>query len=166
MRVAATAITASSARRSDAPVPPPRIFNKMFKEVKSMHPFGAALQARDVELALALLADDVVFRSPVVFERYHGREAVAMLLTAVSRVFEDFRYEHEIGTSQGREHALVFSARIGNRELDGCDLLHIDEHGLIDDLCVMVRPLSGALALAEAMKAELEAAQREPSTQS
>ena len=123
-----------------------------------MHPFRAAIEARDIEAAVALLAQDVVFRSPIVFKPYHGREAVAPLLLAVSRVFEDFRYEREIGAPDARDHALVFSARIGDRELDGCDFIHTDEHGLIDDFCVMVRPLSGALALAEAMKAQLEAA--------
>ena len=131
-----------------------------------MHPFRTAVEAQDIEAAIALLAEDIVFRSPVVFKPYHGREAVAPLLLAVSRVFEDFRYEREIGAPEARDHALVFNARIGDRELDGCDFLHTNEHGLIDDFCVMVRPLSGALALAEAMKAELEAAQREFSTES
>jgi limonene-1,2-epoxide hydrolase len=123
------------------------------------HPFRDAVEAQDIEAAIALLAEDVVFRSPVVFKPYHGREAVAPLLRAVSRVFEDFRYEREIGAEGASDHALVFSARVGERELDGCDFLHTNEHGLIDDMCVMVRPLSGALALAEAMKAQLEAAQ-------
>ena len=131
-----------------------------------MHPFRTAVEAQDIEAAIALLAEDIVFRSPVVFKPYHGREAVAPLLLAVSRVFEDFRYEREIGAPEARDHALVFNARIGDRELDGCDFLHTNEHGLIDDFCVMVRPLSGAIALAEAMKAELEAAQREFSTES
>jgi hypothetical protein len=125
-----------------------------------MHPFRSAIEAQDIEAALALLAQDVVFRSPVVFKPYRGREAVAPLLLAVSRVFEDFRYECEIGAPDAREHALVFSARVGDRKLDGCDFLHTDEHGLIDDFCVMVRPLSGALALAEAMRAQLEVAER------
>jgi len=131
-----------------------------------MHPFRAAIESRDLDGVLALLAQDVVFRSPIVFEPYHGREAVAPLLLAVSRVFEDFRYEREIGAPDARDHALVFSARIGDRELDGCDFLHANEDGLIDDFCVMVRPLSGALALAEAMKAQLELAQHQPSTNS
>jgi hypothetical protein len=49
----------------------------------------------------------------------------------------------------------MFSARVGDRQLQGCDLLHTGEDGLIDEFTVMVRPLSGALALAEAMKSEL-----------
>jgi SnoaL-like domain len=123
-----------------------------------VHPFRAAVEAQDFEAAVALLADDVVFRSPVVFKPYRGREAVSLLLLAVSRVFEDFRYEREIGAAEGSDHALVFSARVGDRTLEGCDFIHTDEQGLIDDFCVMVRPLSGTLALAEAMKAQLEAA--------
>lgn len=124
-----------------------------------MNPFRAAVEARDFEGAVALLADDVVFRSPVVFKPYQGREVVGALLLAVSRVFEDFRYEREIGADGAQDHALVFKARVGDREIEGCDFLHTDEDGLIDDFTVMVRPLSGALALAEAMKAQLEATQ-------
>jgi hypothetical protein len=127
-----------------------------------MHPFRAAVEARDLDAVRALLADDIVFRSPVVFKPYHGRETVAMLLGAVSRVFEDFRYEREFGAPDAPDHALVFTARVGDKQLEGCDFLHTDEHGLIDELCVMVRPLSGANALADAMKAQLEAAQPAP----
>ncbi len=126
-----------------------------------MHPFRAAIEAQDLEAALALLAEDVVFRSPIVFKPYRGREAVAPLILAVSRVFEDFRYAREIGAPEARDHALVFNACIGDRELEGCDFLHTDESGLIDDFSVMVRPLSAALALAEAMKVQLEVARRE-----
>jgi len=125
-----------------------------------MNPFRAAVEARDFEGAVALLADDVVFRSPVVFKPYQGRDVVGMILLAVSRVFEDFRYEREIGAEGGRDHALVFKAKAGDREIHGCDFLHTDDEGLIDDFTVMVRPLSAALALAEAMQAELESAQQ------
>lgn len=123
-----------------------------------MHPFGAALEARDVNAAVALLSEDVVFRSPVVFKPYHGRDAVAAILHAVSRVFEDFRYVREIGAPDASDHALVFQARVGERQIEGCDFLHLDEDGSIDELAVMVRPLSGTLALADAMKAQLAAA--------
>ncbi len=130
-----------------------------------MNPFRAAVEARDFEGAVALLAEDVVFRSPVVFHPYEGRDMAAAILFAVSRVFEDFRYEREIGAEGAQDHALVFKARVGEREVHGCDFLHTNEDGLIDDLTVMVRPMSAALALGEAMKAQLEAAQNgvEPS---
>jgi limonene-1,2-epoxide hydrolase len=124
-----------------------------------MHPFGAALEARDIDAAVALLADDVVFRSPVVFKPYHGREAVEPILRAVSQVFEDFRYVRELASEGAADHALVFQARVGDRQIEGSDFLHVDDHGLIAELTVMVRPLSATLALAEAMKAQLAAAE-------
>ena len=109
----------------------------------------------DADGVIALLADDVVFRSPVVFAPYHGRAEVEPLLRAVVRVFDDFQFVRELTGGDGADHALVFHARIGDRELEGCDFLHVDDDGSIDELFVMVRPLSGALVLAEAIKREL-----------
>jgi hypothetical protein len=126
-----------------------------------MHPFRAAVEARDFEAAFALLADDVTFRSPIVFKPYRGREMVGALLHAASRVFEDFVYEREIGGEGAADHALVFRARVGEREIEGCDFVHVNADGKIDDFTVMVRPLTAAMALAEAMQAQLEAAQRQ-----
>jgi len=120
-----------------------------------MHPFRAAVESGDLDALVALLSDDVEFRSPVVFKPYRGRAAVGQLLAAVSRVFEDFSYKREIGPPESRDHALVFQARIGDKQIEGCDFLHADENGSIDELVVMVRPLSGALALADAMRAQL-----------
>ena len=127
-------------------------------DTPAMHPFREAVEAGDLEAAIGLLADDVSFRSPIVHEPYRGRDAVGVLLRAVATVFEDFRYEREIGAPGAPDHALVFRARIGDREVEGCDFVHTAADGSIDELVVMVRPLSAALALAEAMKARLAAA--------
>jgi limonene-1,2-epoxide hydrolase len=118
--------------------------------------FRAAVEARDFDAAAALLAEDVVFRSPIVHQPYEGRDAAAALLRGVSQVFEDFRYERSIGAPDAADHALVFKARIGDRELEGCDFLHENADGLIDEFVVMVRPLTGAHALAEGMRAQFE----------
>ena len=131
------------------------------RKVASMHPFRSAIEADDTERAISLFSPDVVFNSPVVFRPYHGREALGVVLLAVSRVFEDFRYEREIGAEGASDHALLFRARVGDRELHGCDFLHSGEDGLIDEMTVMVRPRSAMLALAEAMKDEVLAVQRE-----
>ncbi|WP_370326672.1 nuclear transport factor 2 family protein [Euzebya sp.] len=122
-----------------------------------MHPFRAAVEARDIEAAIALLADDVTFSSPVVFTPYQGRDAVGQILRAVIQVFEDFRYTTEIGGPDDADHALVFAAHIGDVQLEGVDLLHQREDGTIDRFTVMVRPLKAAHALAEAMAAKLGA---------
>jgi ketosteroid isomerase-like protein len=121
------------------------------------HPFRAAIEARDLDAAVALLREDVVFRSPVVFTPYEGRDALRMILGAVIEVFEDFRYVREIGAEGARDHALVFEARVGDKQVQGCDFIHLDGDGLIDEFTVMVRPMQAMLALAEAMKARLAA---------
>lgn len=104
----------------------------------------------------ALLAENVVFTSPVVFKPYAGKAITAAILNAVSEVFEDFAYIREIADPDGRDHALVFTATVNGRQLTGCDFLHFDEEGKIDDFMVMVRPLSAANALAEAMGAKFD----------
>ncbi|MGW4225843.1 nuclear transport factor 2 family protein [Streptomyces bauhiniae] len=121
-----------------------------------MHPFRAAVENRDADAIEALLAEDVVFTSPVAFKPYAGKPITAAILRGVLRVFEDFRYVREITNPDGRDHAFVFTATVNGREIQGCDFLHFDEEGRIDDFTVMVRPLSAAQALSEAMGAQFE----------
>lgn len=129
-----------------------------------MHPFRKAVEDRD-ELAMqALLADDVVFTSPVAFKPYAGKPITAAILRGVLRIFEDFRYLREIHDPGGRDYALVFETGIVGApgvRITGCDFLHVNDDGLIDDFMVMVRPLSGATALSEAMGAQFDRIQRE-----
>ncbi|MFF6814288.1 nuclear transport factor 2 family protein [Streptomyces sp. NPDC012403] len=121
-----------------------------------MRAFREAVEAHDLDAAVALLAEDVVFTSPVVFKPYTGKAITGAILRAVAEVFEDFRYVREIDDAAGRDHALVFTARVGDRRIEGCDFIHVDDDGRIDELTVMVRPLSGAQALAAAMGARFE----------
>ena len=122
-----------------------------------MHPFRAEVEARDAEAAVATLDDDVVFISPIVFKPYAGKAAAAAVITAALRVFEDFAYEAELASEDGRNHALMFRARVDRKDIQGCDFLHHGEDGLVDQLTVMVRPLSAALALRDRMAAQLAA---------
>ena len=121
-----------------------------------MRAFREAVESMDIDRAVSLMTEDVTFRSPVVHKPYQGREAVLVILRAVARVFENFRYDREIGAEGAPDHALVFRASVGDREVEGCDFLHVNQAGLIDEFFVMIRPLSGAMAVAEAMRAELE----------
>lgn len=121
-----------------------------------MHPFRKAVEAGDHTAVEALLAEDVVFTSPVAFAPYPGKPITAAILRGVARVFEDFRYVREIASADGRDLALVFTARVGDKQINGCDFLHLNDEGLIDDFVVMVRPLSAAKALSEAMGAQFE----------
>ncbi|MFD9398522.1 nuclear transport factor 2 family protein [Streptomyces sp. NPDC060011] len=126
-----------------------------------MNAFRKAVEAGDLAAVEELLADDVVFTSPVAFKPYPGKPITAAILRGVWRVFSDFRYVREIAGADGRDHALVFTAKVGDKEINGCDFLHFDEEGRIDELMVMVRPLSAAQALSAAMGAEFEQISRE-----
>ena len=116
--------------------------------------FERAVKARDVDALVDALTPDVVFRSPVVYRPYEGRELVSTVLRAAVSVFEDFEYVQRLESDDGV--ALIFKARVGDREVDGLDLLRLDDDGLVAELTVMVRPMSGVQALAAAMGEELE----------
>jgi len=120
------------------------------------HPFGLAIEAHDEDAAVATLADDVVFRSPAVYKPYHGKDQVAGILRLVATVFENFRYTAE--WRDGATTILFFEANVGDRDLQGIDILEENEAGLVAQLTVMIRPLSGLQAVAAAMAAKLAAA--------
>jgi hypothetical protein len=117
--------------------------------------FRAAAEAKDLTAVDELFSEDVTFRSPVVFKPYEGREALGVLHGAILKVFQDFRYTDH--TETGDTAMLAFSARVGDKEIDGIDLLRFDSEGRIGEMQVYVRPMSGMHALAEEMKARLEA---------
>ena len=54
--------------------------------------------------------------------------------------------------ANGRDHALVFETTVAGKKVNGCDFLHFNDDGLIDDFMVMVRPLSGATARTRARR--------------
>ena len=114
-----------------------------------MHAFEEAVEARDLDAVEAMLADDVVFRSPVAFAPYPGKAVTSAILRSVIEVFEDFRYVRRI--HDGAEHAYVFTAKVDGLDVTGCDFLTYDEHGKINEFMVMVRPLKAAQALAARM---------------
>ena len=117
------------------------------------HPFGQAIEAGDEDAAVATLAEDVEFRSPAVHKPYHGRETVEGILRLVATVFENFRYTNE--WRDGRTTILFFEANVGDRELQGVDILEDNEAGVVERLTVMIRPLSGLQAVAQAMAERL-----------
>jgi hypothetical protein len=121
--------------------------------------FRAGVEAGDHAAMVATLAEDVVFHSPVTFRAFEGRDATAFVLAGVMRVFENFRYTDQLigGPPTQNVHALVFRADVGDRAVEGIDLVRLNADDLIDDFTVFVRPLSGLNALATRMAEELGA---------
>jgi hypothetical protein len=108
--------------------------------------FRKAVEASDLEGMMATFAEDAVLNSPVTFKPFEGRAAIRQLLGILFEVFRDFRYTDELEAEDGTR-ALVFNARVGDRDLQGLDLIRFDGSGLIRDLTVMVRPRSALEAL-------------------
>jgi SnoaL-like domain len=113
------------------------------------HPFRAAVEAHDFDAMMAALSPDVVLHSPVTFSPFEGRGAIAAVLRIVFDAFEDFTYTDEL--TSGPTTALVFTTRVGDRQVEGVDLLRNAEDGTVADLTVFVRPMSGLRALADAV---------------
>ena len=110
------------------------------------HAFRKAVEAVDLDAMMAQFAEKAVLHSPVTFAPFEGQDAIRQLLGILFQVFQDFEYTDELEAQDGTA-ALVFRARVGDRDLQGFDLIRFDEAGLIRDLTVMVRPRSAIEAL-------------------
>lgn len=118
-----------------------------------MKKFRSAVEARDIDAMIAALAENVVFRSPIVFREYRGREVVGVILRAVMSVFEEFRYEQTL--EGGGQTALVFRAKVAGKDIEGIDLGEVNAAGELTQLTVFVRPFSATTALKDAMQERL-----------
>ena len=109
------------------------------------------IDSQDLGQLPELLHPQAVFRSPMAFKPYESAAAVNLILNTVVTVFEDFAYHRQLVSADGLNVVLEFSARVGDRQLKGIDMIRFDESGLITDFEVMVRPMSGLQALGEEM---------------
>jgi ketosteroid isomerase-like protein len=116
------------------------------------------VRERDVDALDNLLADDVVFHSPVVHTPQRGRPITTMYLAAAVAVFgnETFRYVREF---RGKgEAVLEFVVTIDGIEVNGVDMIRWNDSGRIVDFKVMLRPLKAISLIHQKMGAMLQAA--------
>lgn len=124
------------------------------------HPFRRAAEAKDLELLIETLREDVVLHSPILFRGFEGREVVSTVLTHVAATLEGLTYTDEL--VEGNTVALRFKATVGDRELEGIDFLELDEDGRVAELTVFMRPLSALTRFNEQMADRLAAAPAAP----
>jgi hypothetical protein len=125
----------------------------------AVNPVSAWLQvakARDVRGLDALLADEAVFYSPVVFTPQVGKAITAKYLAAAFHVFfnETFRYVRELAA--GRDAMLEFEVEIDGIQVNGVDLIKWNDAGKIVEFKVMLRPLKAVNLIHQKMAAMLE----------
>lgn len=114
------------------------------------------VQSRDMTALHSLLADDVVFHSPVVHTPQRGKAITTQYLTGAMQVLNNasFRYEREIIGSH--DAVLEFATEIDGIQINGIDLIRWNDAGQITDFKVMVRPLKAVNMLHQQMGAMLE----------
>lgn len=126
----------------------------------SEHPierWHAIVRGRDAAALAGLLADDVVFVSPVVYTPQAGRSLTVAYLQAAMMVLAgpDFRYVREI---RGPSDAMLeFETTLDGVLVNGVDIIHWNPQGLITEFKVMVRPLKAIEKVHQQMAALLSA---------
>ena len=124
---------------------------RMNETLSRWHQF---VETQNAEILDEILETDVKFHSPFVWKPKDGKAMTVLILTTVTKVFEDFRYVREL--HDGQNCALEFEARIGELTLRGVDLIRLGESGKIIDFEVMIRPANALQALGLEMGKRLQ----------
>jgi len=117
-----------------------------------MEAWHRLIEARDAGALDDILADDVVFHSPVVHTPQKGKELAKMYLGAAIMVLgnNEFKYVRElIGESDA---VLEFTSEVNGIHINGVDMIRWNADGKIDDFKVMIRPLKAVNLLFGLMK--------------
>jgi hypothetical protein len=127
--------------------------NKGSELVKSWHD---VIRSRDASRIGSLLADDIVFHSPVVHTPQTGKKITSLYLTAAYHVLlnDSFRYVREIIGE--RDLVLEFEVEIDGILVNGVDIISWNDEGKISDFKVMIRPLKGVNIVHQKMAEMLE----------
>jgi SnoaL-like domain len=122
---------------------------------KAIAGWHAVAAARDPAGLEALLAEEVVFLSPVVHTPQRGKAITTKYLAAALTALggDSFRY---IGEWIGDDSAVLeFTSLVDGVEVNGVDMIGWNGEGKIDRFKVMVRPLKGMQTLHAKMAAAL-----------
>ena len=110
---------------------------------------------KDVAALGSVLAEDITMGAPPYWEKLNGVELVQYLLGIIVNTIEDFTYHRE--WQQGGELALEFTGHVGDVELQGIDLISLDDELRIRSLDVLMRPVGAVIALREIVAPQMAA---------
>jgi hypothetical protein len=101
----------------------------------------AAVETGDIRNIAKLLAEDSVFMSPAVHTPQAGKPLVTKYLGAAIDILnnQNFRYLGEWTNARGA--ILEFETKVGDITINGIDMIHWNDAGLIDSFKVMIRPM-------------------------
>jgi len=104
---------------------------------------------KDLKALNELISDKITLYSPVVFKPKSTKEEAMFVLSNVIEVLTEFKYHREF--IDGKNWALEFSAVVNGKSVKGVDLIELNDDGQIVNFEVLIRPLSGLIALGEDM---------------
>ncbi len=115
------------------------------------------VEARDLLALEKILAEDVTMGAPPYWDGLEGRPIVHHLLGLIIRTIEDFTYHREWhDDSRGRgEIALDFRGHVGELDLQGIDLITLNQRGEVQNLDVMIRPMNALAALRDVIAPQM-----------
>jgi hypothetical protein len=107
------------------------------------------VRERDLVALEKILAEDVSMGAPPYWDKVKGRPIVHHLLGLIIHTIEDFTYHREWhDDSRGKgEIALEFRGHVGEVNLQGIDLITLNDRGEMKNLDVMIRPMNALAAL-------------------
>jgi hypothetical protein len=121
--------------------------------------FRSAVEEGNVAQLPELFHEEAVFRSPVLFKPYEGRNQVLKVLQAAERVLLSggrFGYVAQLEDSADGLAMLEFETEVDGKQVEGIDKLTFDDEGRITELKVLIRPASALQVVATRMAEELE----------
>ena len=98
-----------------------------------------------------LLADDVVFWSPVVHTPQHGKEITALYLRGAEQVLGGAAFRYTKQVLDGDTAVLEFETDVDGTFVNGVDVVRCDDAGRIVEFRVMLRPLRAVTTVHEHM---------------
>ena len=127
--------------------------------ISTLHTWHEVVRTRNAKGLALLLADDVVFHSPVIHTPQVGKAVTQQYLSAAFRVFfdESFHYVREL--TGPNDAVLEFQVTIDGIAVNGVDMLKWNGEGLVTEFKVMVRPLKAINLIHQKMAAMLQAQQ-------
>jgi len=110
---------------------------------------------KDMAALRSVLAEDITMGAPPYWEKLRDVELVHHLLGIIVNTIEDFTYHRE--WQQGGELALEFTGHVGDLDLQGIDLISLDDELRIRSLDVLMRPVGAVIALRETVAPQMAA---------
>jgi hypothetical protein len=111
---------------------------------------------RDAAGLDAVLADDITMGAPPYWTKLETRQVVHRLLSIIIQTIDGFTYHRE--WIRGRELALEFTGKVGDLNLQGIDIITLNDEGKIQNLDVMIRPMNALSKLATIVREKMMAA--------